>query len=350
MTGDRDDPAGGAPLRARVPADVDAPDKVIYGLTFRQLAVLAAAAAAIYTGWRAARTVLPGPVLLAAAVIGGGLAFGVALGRRDGLPLDAWLAAALRWQRSPRALSTTDTTAGTPPWVAAPAARVSLPAPLRLPAQAIDDDGQITLPEAGATAAVVASTTVNLALRTAAEQAALVEAFGRWLNSLSTRTQIVVCAQPVDLAHHAAALAAAAGRLPHPALAAACADHARYLTELAATRDPLRRQVLLVVRAAAGEHAAPDKLAGAGHRDETGRRGGHPARRRAEDTARALSGLGVTARALDGTAVTAALAAAADPYRPPRPGGLAAPDTVITATHPHAAHTGAVPHTTQETR
>jgi hypothetical protein len=99
---------------------------------------------------------------------------------------------------------------------------------------------------------------------------------------------------------------------PHPALEAACADHARFLSDLAERRDPLRRQVLIVTRAGSGE------------------RGGHAARRRAEDTVRALSGLGVTTRALDGPAVTAAVAAAADPYRPPRPGGLAAPDAVIT--------------------
>jgi len=308
------------PLRARVPADVDAPDKVIYGLTFRQLAILAAAATVLYTGWRAAGRLLPAPVLLAASVVAGGLVVGVAVGRRDGLPLDVWLASAVRYRRAPRALSTTDTAAGTPPWVAAPrGSRVPLPAPLRLPADAIAADGEITLPGAGGAAAVVAATTVNLALRTPAEQAALVEAFGRWLNSLTTPTQIVVAATPVDLPAHARALAEAARRLPDPALEAACAEYARFLTGLAETRDPLRRQVLLVCRAAAGEPA-----------------GGHAARRHAEDTARALSGLGVATRALDGAQVTAVLAAAADPYRPPRPGGLAASDAVVTARTPPA--------------
>jgi hypothetical protein len=183
-----------------------------------------------------------------------------------------------------------------------------VPAPLRLPADAIDDDGQISL--ATGQAAMVAATSVNLALRTPAEQAALTETFGRWLNSLPAPAQIVVSAQPVDLASHARELAETAG-LPHPALAAACGDHAAFLADLARHRDPLRRQILITVHAA--EH------------------GGRIARRRAEETARALSGLGVTARVLDGAAVTAALAACADPYRPPRPGALAAPDTVITA-------------------
>ncbi|MEH0825971.1 MULTISPECIES: PrgI family protein [unclassified Micromonospora] len=297
-----------------MPADVDAPDKVLYGLTFRQLAILAVAALVFYGAWRALHQVVPAPVLVGAAVVVGGLVFGVAVGRRDGLSLDAWLLAAVRHSRAPRALSTTDTMSKTPDWVQAPNNRVVLPAPLKLPADAIDDGGEIRL--GGARAALVAATTVNLALRTPDEQAALVDTFGRWLNSLSTPTQIVVSAQPVDLHSAAHTLAQTAEKLPHPALADAAADHARFLDDLAARRDPLRRQVLIVTRTSAGE------------------RGEHTARRRADDTARALSGLGVTTRALDGAAVTAAIAGAADPYRPPRPGGLAAPDTVITTPAP----------------
>jgi hypothetical protein len=295
---------------ARMPADVDAPDKVLYGLTFRQLAILAVAAVIFYGAWQALHSLLPVPVLLGAAVVLGGLVFGLAVGRRDGLSMDVWLLSAVRHSRAPQALSTTDTTATTPDWVQAPASKVMLPAPLKLPADAIDEQGEINL---GATkAAMVAATSVNLALRTSDEQAALVDTFGRWLNSLSTPTQIVVSAQPVDLRSHARTLAAAADRMPHPALAQAAADHARFLDDLAERRDPLRRQVLIVTRTTTGEL------------------GEHTARRRADQTVRSLSGLGVTTRALDGSAATAALAAAADPYRPPRPGGLASPDTVIT--------------------
>ncbi len=306
----RPDPPSEASTRARMAADVDAPDKILYGLTFRQLAILAVAAVVFWAGWRALHRAVPIPVLLGAALILGGLVFGLAVGRRDGLSLDKWLLHAIRHTRAPKALSTGDTTTRTPDWVQAPKQRVTLPAPLRLPAQAIDDDGQITL--GAGRAAMVAATSVNLALRTADEQAALIDTYGRWLNSLSSPTQIVVSAQPVDLASHARALAGRARSLPHPALEAACADHAAFLEDLAHRRDPLRRQVLIVTRTTAGEP------------------GEHAARRKADDTARALSGLGVNVRALDGSAVTAALAAAADPYSPPRPGGRAAPDAVIT--------------------
>jgi hypothetical protein len=302
-------------VRAKMAADVEAPDKVLYGLTFRQLAILAVAAVVFYAAWRGLHTIVPAPVLLGAGVIGGGLVFAVAVGRRDGLPFDAWLLAAIRHSRTPHALSTTDTTTPVPDWIQPPA-KVRLPAPLRLPADAIAGDGQISL--GPVRAAMVAATSVNLHLRTGDEQAALIDTYGRWLNSLSTPTQIVVSAQPVDLHSHARTLAATAVGLPHPALAEACADHAAFLHDLADRRDPLRRQVLVITRTASGEP-------------------GHAARRRAEDTARALSGLGVTTRVLDGPAVTAAIAASADPYRPPQPGTLAPPGAVITAAHRRVA-------------
>jgi hypothetical protein len=296
--------------RARMPADVDAPDKILYGLTFRQLAILAVAAVAFYAGWRTLHDLVPEQVLLGAGSILGALAAGLVVGRRDGLPLDRWLLHAVRHNRAPKALSTVEATTTHPDWVQAPKARVALPAPLRLPATAIDDDGQITL--SNGRAAIVAATSVNLALRTADEQAALIDTFGRWLNSLSAPTQIVVSAQPVDLASHARALAARADRQPHPALADACAGHAEFLDNIARRHDPLRRQILVVTRTAGAERAD------------------HTARRRADDTARALSALGVNVRALDASGVTAAIAAAADPYNPPLPGRRAAPDTTIT--------------------
>lgn len=296
------------PLRARMPADVDAPDKVLYGLTFRQLAVLAVAAVVVYGAWRVLAGLVPVPVLVAGSVVAGGLAFGLAVGRRDGLPLDRWLLAAIRHARSPRALSTIDTTAALPDWVAGSVDRVPLPAPLTLPADAIGEHGEISLGDG--TAAMVAASSVNLALRTADEQAALVEAFGRWLNSLATPTQIVVSARPVDLNSHAQSLADTAVGLPHPALRSACAGHAQFLADLAERRDPLRRQILITTRTPPG---------------------GQGVRRRADDLARRLAGLGVTTRTLDGPAATAVLAAAADPHGPPRVAGPATPATVITA-------------------
>jgi hypothetical protein len=292
-----------------MPADVDAPDKIVYGLTARQLATLAGTAAAGYTAWHALHRVVPAALLLGAGVLLAGITLMVTLGRRDGLGLDVWLGHAIRYHRRPRTLTTTDPSP-LPAWVQPPPRRVPLPGPLRLPADAVDDDGEITL-TGSSRAAIVAATTVNLALKTPGEQAAVIDAFGRWLNSLHAPTQIVVANRPIDLHSHAAALTGHATRITDPALAAACADHAAFLTDLAERHDPLNRQVLITTRT-------------------HGPAGLHDAARRADDTAQALAATGVTARRLDGLAATLALAGCADPYRPPR-AGLAAPGAVITS-------------------
>jgi hypothetical protein len=287
--------------RAAVPADVGTPDRVAWGLTFRQLAIIGGVA---FTGWMLYSTLghlLPGVVWLLAAILAGGVTVAVALGRRDGLPLDLWLRHGLMLRRTPavqapgrpRRGAFLLEVAGQPP---------VLPAPLRSPVTAIAADGTLTVE--GAARQVIACGTTNIALRTGTEQAALLDGFGRWLNALTTPAQIVVAAQRHDLTPYADAVHTAAARLPHPALSAAADAYAAFLLELDATRDPLRRQVLAVVPA--------------GHVRDT--------------TTRALSALGVTAEPLDGPAVTAALTAAVDPFDPPVPGPRAVPGTPITAT------------------
>jgi hypothetical protein len=64
---------------------------------------------------------------------------------------------------------------------------------LRLPANAISPAGAI---DTGThNVALVACTTVNVALRTGDEQAALIGSLGRWLNGLSGPIQIVISTQ-----------------------------------------------------------------------------------------------------------------------------------------------------------
>jgi hypothetical protein len=304
------------PLRTGMPADVDAPDRIAWGLTARQLAILAVAGTTGYGLHQTLSPLVPQLLLAALGLPIAGLVIAVVLGRRDGLGLDAWLLAAAKLRRTPRhqtpippAGSDTEdlvNLVGTPP---------AAPSPLRLPAEAITQEGALVLSGHHVRAAVVAAGTMNLGLRTSSEQAALIGGFGRWLNSLSTPTQIVVSTQPVDLHAYADSVAQQAQLLPNPALAAAAADHARYLAELAESRDPLRRQVLIVTHTEAGQPAAA-------------------AARRGVDTARALTGLGVQARQLDGPAVVAALTAAVDPYTPQVPGRRAIPDAVVTADRP----------------
>ena len=83
-SGGRDTDRDGS-QRTRMPADVDAPDKILYGLTFRQLAILAVAAAVFYTAWRALHHLVPTVVLLGAGGLLAALAAVLVVGRRDGL-------------------------------------------------------------------------------------------------------------------------------------------------------------------------------------------------------------------------------------------------------------------------
>lgn len=290
-------------VRARIPADVEAPDRIVFNLTARQAAILVVAAAAGYLMVRVLGPLVPVQVLALVLTPLAGAAVTVALGRRDGLPLDVWLWAALRFRRTPLLAAPAPAVPGWAPQAVPPAGPV--PGVLRLPADAIGAGGALDVD--GGAVALVAATTVNVGLRTAAEQAALVAGYGRWLNGLTGPVQVVVSTRRVDLAAAADRLLDAAGALAHPALADAAAEHAEFLLDVAEDRDPLWRTVTVVCTAPGG----PD--ARGGH----GRRGAAvEALRRAEHTAAVLATLGGRTRVLDGPAVAAVLAAAVDPFAP----------------------------------
>ncbi len=258
-------------VRARIPADVEAPDRILWGLTARQVAILAAAAAVGYLIWQGIGTRVRPWIRGCGRPSGTGAALAGPCPPRRGLGAAPAWAPATTGQDGPR------------------------PQVLRLPADAISDDGVITLGDGGA-AVLVAATTVNVGLRTGAEQAAMVASYGRWLNSLTGPVQVVVSAQRVDLTSHAYRVADAAQALPHPALADAALDYSEFLLDVAERRDPLWRTVTIACHAT-GPHAAAE------------------ARRRAEHTATALSALGSQTRVLDGPTATAVLTAAVDPYQ-----------------------------------
>lgn len=306
---------------ARIPSDVNRPDRILGPLTARQVAILAATAAALYLGWAVLRAWIPTPILLAAAVPISTLTFVVAVGHRDGITLDRFLLAAIRHHLRPTHLTidlavhrsdygadpSTDhgatpsaqlVAAGyrpvTPPHRAAPTTQKPTP-PLWLepdlpdlpgigaargrarwgralrqrcrtgserggfPVRGIEDVdagagrdpvGVIDLGGEGAAVIAVVSS-VNLTLRSGAEQDGLVDAFARYLHTFTGPVQILVRAVPLDLTAHLTALREQSSRLPHPALAGAAADHARHLVALAAHRgagELLTRQILLVLR------------------------------------------------------------------------------------------------------
>lgn len=356
--------------RVRVPADIDRPDQLIAGLTGRQAAILAACVAVLWLAWQATRALVPPLVFTAAAAPVLALGAVVALGRRDGLPLDQYVLAAWRHARTPRRrVHAPEGVAPVPAFIdAAFAASASAgddgsssastqgpggagggggrsrkapamvtPVPAAPVADGIDAQGVVDLGRDGASL-LAAVGTVNFALRTTQEQQALIGAFGAWLNSLPGPVQILVRADRADLAPLITSLRHDAPGLPHPALETAARRHADFLADLAATRDLLHRQVLLAhhdthpinpgaVRqrhgAAARAQRAPTPLARlgslfsppAGRTAGPGRApaAGRPLHRRAEDSARMLAGADVAATTLDGPAISALLAASCHP-------------------------------------
>jgi hypothetical protein len=358
----------------RIPADVDMRDRVLGPLTARQLAILGVTGLVLYAAWAATRAFLPIPVFLALAIPVASCAAILALGQRDGISMDRVLLAAIRQRVAPRhRVSAPEGVRPAPAWLTsqtatttgrdgrngkgkatAPVREEISPSALRLPAEAITDTGVVDLGVDGLAVVAVAST-VNFALRTPAEQEALVASFGRYLHSLTAPVQILVRTERLDLSGQISELLARAGGLPHPALEAAAVEHADYLAQLGEQTDLLRRQVLLVLREPMGATAAPtDGLGGPspiavltalarGRRranTDTGRVSAGVRRaaesrlaRRLGEAVELLAPAGIVVTPLDAGQATAVLASACNPdtFLPPS-AGLAGADEVITTT------------------
>src|SRR3989440_10435898 len=312
-----------APMRARIPADVEKKDAILFGFTFRQVVILTIAGLIIYAAWTALARVVHPLAFLMATIPVAGFAFVLAVGRRDGISLEAWLAHAIRHRRAPhRLVPTGDAIGPAPAWVQTTTGRrdkLPPPAPWRLPAKGITADGLVDLGPDGTTALVAAST-VAFGLRTPGEQNGLVAGFGRWLNSLDAPVQILVRAERVDLTTVADRIHHHAPNLPHPALEEAALSHAAFLDDLAAQRELLHRQVTIAVR---------DRR-GAGHTIH-----------RAAEAVRALAACEVTASVLDAPNAAATLAGCLDPSAPSPPVGLAPDGAVIHATSDAGGTSGA---------
>jgi hypothetical protein len=275
-------------MTVRIPADVELEDKVLAGLTARQLLILAVPGAGLYLLWSATRHLLTPLVFAALAIPVAAVAIAVALGRRDGLSMDRWVLAAAAHllttrplprprgrgagQRDPegRTPAGADLTPVLPglrrpgrvEGAARPVVRAIRPhhhtttGPIGAVAgtggrESLDGAsgaaGIVDLgPDGLALLAVVS--TVNIALRTRAEQHALLACFAGYLHSLTSPVQVLIRAMPLDLTGHINQLHYAARTLAHPALAAAAADHAAHLAELGDTQQLLRRQCILVLR------------------------------------------------------------------------------------------------------
>lgn len=280
----------------RIPQNLNAPDKILFGATARQAIILGGAAAALWLVWLAAQSFVA-PLLFAAVAGLLLLLLGIAVtAERDGVALDRLLAAALRQTLAPRRRAMAPEGISPPPVFLKKSLQgqdVPSVAPLDLPVQDVHDDGAVGLGADGTTV-LAACSTVNFALRTPAEQELLVGGFARWLNSLTGPVQITSRTTCADLKDQINALRASASGLPHPLLEAAALDHAGFLVQVNDSGTVLHRSLLITAH-------EPDPA--------------HTPRavRRIADAAAALSAAEVDVTPMDAYTARAVLNAALDP-------------------------------------
>ena len=318
-------------LTVRIPADVERPDKLLAGLTARQLSILATAALVLWAGYAATRHLVVPALYGALTIPVAAVACLLALGRVEGVPADRWVASAWRQRRAPhRLVPAPDGIPPVPTCLAALDARsagmkrAKSPAPLRLPLAGVDPAGVVDLGGDGL-AVICRASAVTFSLRTPEEQEALVAGFARYLSSLAEPVQVLVRAEPLNVTPAIERLAEAALGLPHLALERACRHHAAFLQDLAATRTLLRREVLVVLRQPKRQPKG-QRVGARGTSDDadthdrasadTCAEGAARLARRANEAVRALAAAGVSLSVLDGTAAASVLARCLDPDTP----------------------------------
>jgi hypothetical protein len=289
--------------RVKLPADVELEDKLAFGLTARQLLLLGATALITYTLYTLAASTLPfaiaATVCVPLAVPGAVLA----LGRKDGLPADTLARHAIRHLLAPRRRLLAPEGIPTP---LPGEPRRTTAAPLDLPVRSIYRSGLVELTD-GSCCVVLRAASGSFALKSDEEQAALVEAFGRFLNSISEPVAIYIRSEPLDLTDRATTLDEQASSLRGRALADAARAHAQFLRELPAGGELRRRELLLLICTHAREIAAA----------------GTTLERRAAETTELLRAAGVELTLLDGDQTATLLARALDPNCPPAGSTLA---------------------------
>jgi len=278
----------------KVPADVELEDKLAFGLTARQLALLAGSGVCAYGAYLLLTALVPAPVALAAPLLVVTCGLVLALGRHDGMSGDQLALAVGRYLRTPKQQLLA------PDGLPAPLARRSpaRAATLDIPVRRILRNGLVQLTD-GSHCLLVEARGSSFELRSQVEQTAFVDCFARFLNSRAEPVQLTVRSEPASLTPHAARLEAAADGLPRE-LAAAAREHAVFLRKLAHETRLLRRRIVLVL----GSPQRDPELASAN------------LTRQAAEATQILAGAEVALRPLSGEQAASLLSASLDPPGP----------------------------------
>lgn len=247
---------GGGGMRARVPADVEMPDRIFAGLTARQIAILSLTvlllwAAYVTVGFRIHIAVFG---MVAAPFAAAGLAF--AMSSQAGIGLEKLLIFAGRYLSKPRLRVQAPEGVAQLRSAGKIAKRI---APMGLPLQGLASDGVLDLGREGS-AVLGRCSAVNFSLRSEDERGALVAAFGRLLNSLTGPVQFLVRTESVDIEATIGALESSSQFLPHPGLSNSAEEHATFLRSLASDESSLRRRLFICFRDSADAISAGPRL------------------------------------------------------------------------------------------
>lgn len=291
-------------MKFRLPANVDMPDRIVAGLTFRQLIIVAADALAIWLLFVAFGSLVHPAVFAFIGIVMAASGFALATSTPEGIGVDRLVVLAARFLRVPKRQVVA------PEGIQSTAINPSAAA-MRLPVYDVTDAGFINLGQEGL-ASICRASGVNLALRSEKEQQALIEAFSRFLNSLEGCVQILVASYRVDLTPLLAEMNERAQALAHPALRRAAQEHWMFLEELGAARSARRRDLLVCFRASLERTAAEAEL-----------------RRRVEQAQSLLRGFGVSLRPLEKNEASRYLRTIADPGVPQPEVGCDLSTTVI---------------------
>jgi PrgI family protein len=229
--------------RIKLPADVELEDRVAWGLTGRQLVILAITAALSYVVYRVVSSLLPVAPAVALTTPVGLLGAGVALARHAGMSGEQLALAGVRHLLSSRKRVLAPD--GVPARLRGAPAQPRTSA-LDVPVRTVLKSGIVELAD-GQCCLLLAASGPAFELRSEEEQIGLVDAFGRWLNGLVEPIAIHIHGRPADLDRHARRLAGAADGLPHEALAGAARAHAAFLEQLGATESVRRREIVLAL-------------------------------------------------------------------------------------------------------
>lgn len=224
-------------------AGAASPDRILGGLTARQLFILGVTAVAVGGLFSASANRIPTAASAAICFPPAMVGVAAALGKLDGIGLDKMSLFALRFLRRPRRRVLVAGDIPSPPsW----SERKSLAA-VDFPVKDVLSEGILEVGDEGF-AIVCRAAPVNLALKAEKEQEAAMLGFGRYLNSVSRPIEILVRSGRADLGARIEKLEQQIPALPHPRLAEEALGYLDFLTRLGARGDALRREAFLCLR------------------------------------------------------------------------------------------------------